>query len=59
MTLTPAMKLPRTAPTGRVRLWFWNLAGAQSLLVPRDQAPIERQRLLAEGAVVYHTELCV
>jgi hypothetical protein len=51
------MKLSRSCPPGWVRLWFWNLAGAQSTTVPLSRATEERYRLIAEGAVVYHTEV--
>lgn len=51
------MKLPRAYPSGWVRILFWNLAGAQTSLVPASRAVEERQRLLAEGAVVYHSEV--
>jgi hypothetical protein len=50
------VKLPRTNPTGWVRLWFWNLAGAQSLMIPADRAVEQRQQLIAGGAVVWHSE---
>lgn len=39
------------------RLWFWNNAGSQTLLCPVREAPEIRQRLLAEGGVVWHTEV--
>jgi hypothetical protein len=39
------------------RLWFWNNAGAQTLLCPVHEANAIRQRLIAEGAVVWHTEV--
>lgn len=51
------MKLPRSFPPGWVRLWFWNLAGAQSVAVPADRAVPTRQQLIAEGAVVWHSEV--
>ena len=39
------------------RLWFWNSAGAQSLLCPVHEANTIRRRLISEGAVVWHTEV--
>ena len=39
------------------RLWFWNSAGAQTLLCPVHEANAMRQRLISEGAVVWHTEV--
>ena len=47
-------KLPEHAYT---RIWFWNHAGAQTLLCPAHEAQDIRQRLIAEGAVVWHTEV--
>ena len=46
--------LPEHAYT---RIWFWNLAGAQTLLCPAHEAADIRQRLLSEGAIVWHTEV--
>lgn len=51
------MKLPRTAPTGWVRLWFWTRSAHSTAVVPRDRATIERALLVAGGAVVYHSEV--
>lgn len=39
------------------RLWFWNSAGAQTLLCPVHEAADIKRRLIAEGAVVWHTEV--
>lgn len=39
------------------RLWFWNSAGAQTLLCHVHEANAMRQRLISEGAVVWHTEV--
>jgi hypothetical protein len=39
------------------RLWFWNNAGAQTLLCPVREAADIKRRLIAEGAVVWHTEV--
>jgi hypothetical protein len=47
-------KLPEHAYT---RIWFWNHAGAQTLLCPVHETQDIRQRLIAEGAVVWHTEV--
>lgn len=47
-------KLPEHAYT---RLWFWNSAGAQTLLCPVQEAPDIKRRLIAEGAIVWHTEV--
>lgn len=47
-------KLPEHAYT---RLWFWNNAGAQTLLCPVHEAPDIKRRLIAEGAIVWHTEV--
>lgn len=47
-------KLPEHAYT---RIWFWNNAGAQTLLCPIHEANDIRQRLIGEGAVVWHTEV--
>lgn len=52
--LTPPRPDPRKA---QVRIWFWNNAGAQTLLCPTHEAADIRQRLLAEGAIVWHTEV--
>jgi hypothetical protein len=41
----------------QARIWFWNKAGAQSLLCPAREAQDIKQRLLAESAVVWHTEI--
>ena len=51
------MKLTRSAPPGHVRLWYWNSAGASSILIPRDRAAAERQRLISWGFTVWHTEV--
>lgn len=47
-------KLPEHAYT---RIWFWNKAGAQTLLCPVREAPAIRERLVAEDAIVWHTEV--
>jgi hypothetical protein len=47
-------KLPEHAYT---RLWFWNNAGAQTLLCPVHEAAEIKERLLSSGAVVWHTEV--
>ena len=47
-------KLPEHAYT---RIWFWNNAGAQTLLCPVHESNDIRQRLIGEGAVVWHTEV--
>ena len=39
------------------RLWYWNPAGAQTLLCPVHEANAIRLRLISEGAVVWHTEV--
>ena len=51
-----SMKLPRAIPTGWVKIWFYNLAGAQSTIVPTERATEMRRYLLAGGAIVWHTE---
>ena len=43
---------------GHVRLWYWNSAGAYSVLVPRDRVAQERRNLISWGYTVWHTEVC-
>lgn len=53
--MTPRRQLiPETAS---VRIWFWNSAGAQTFVCSARDAAEHRKRLLAEGAVVWHTEV--
>lgn len=40
-----------------VRIWFFNNAGAQTLDCPAHEANEIRRRLIAEGAVVYHSQV--
>jgi hypothetical protein len=49
-------KLPEHAYT---RIWFWNRAGAQSLLCPVHEAQDIKNRLIAQDCVVWHTEVMV
>lgn len=49
------MKPISLPPSTQVRIWFWNSAGAQTLLCPIHEAPQIKDRLIAEGAVVWHT----
>ena len=51
----PTLKRPHATNTPRVRLWFWNPAGAQSLTCPAQEAKLLKERLIAEGAVVWQT----
>ena len=51
------MKPARTPEHAWTRIWFWNHAGAQTLDCPTREAQDIRRRLLAEGAVVYHSEV--
>lgn len=51
------VKPPQLSPIARIRLWFWNPAGAQSFICPVTEAKAHRERLIAEGAVVWHTEI--
>ncbi len=51
------MKPARPPEHAYTRIWFWNLAGAQTLLCPVHEAADIRQRLLSEGAIVWHTEV--
>ena len=53
-TEVKSAKLPEHAYT---RIWFWNNAGAQTLLCPVHEANDIRRRLIGEGAVVWHTEV--
>lgn len=45
-----------TAPT-QTRLWYWNQAGAHSILCSPEDVAATRRRLLADGAVVWSTEV--
>ena len=47
-------KLP---PHAYTRIWFWNRAGAQTLLCPVHEAQDIKNRLIAEDAIVWHTEV--
>lgn len=47
-------RLPEHAYT---RIWFWNNAGAQTLLCPVHEAAEIKERLMSAGAVVWHTEV--
>jgi hypothetical protein len=51
------VKPPKPPEHAFTRLWFWNQAGAQTLLCPVHEATDIKQRLIAEGAVVWHTEV--
>lgn len=53
-----AAPIADTTMKQRIRLHFWNSGGAQSVVIPINQ---ERQRcreLIAEGAVMLHSECC-
>ena len=51
------MKPARLPEHAYTRIWFWNLAGAQTLLCPVHEAADIKRRLIAEGSVVWHTEV--
>lgn len=51
------VKPARLPPHAQIRIWFWNSAGAQTFLCPVHEARGHYQRLTAEGAVVWHTEV--
>jgi len=51
------MKPAPTPEHAFTRIWFWNNAGAQTLLCPVHEAHEIKQRLISEGAVVWHTEV--
>ena len=51
------VKPARPPEHAHTRIWFWNNAGAQTLLCPAHEAADIRQRLLSEGAIVWHTEV--
>ena len=51
------MKPPHPPADSRVRIWFWNKAGAQHLICPLAEVNDIRKRLLSQGSVVYHTEV--
>lgn len=41
----------------QTRLWYWNQAGAHSLLCSPEDVEATRRRLISEGAVVWATEV--
>lgn len=51
------VKPPQLSPLSRIRIWYWNQAGANSFICSVEEAKAHRERLIAEGAVVWHTEL--
>ena len=51
------VKPPHLHPFSRIRIWYWNQAGANSFICPVAEAKAHRERLIAEGAVVWHTEI--
>ncbi len=59
MSLTPqkAVKPPQLPASTFLRLWYWNKAGANSFICTVAEAKAHRERLIAEGAVVWHTEI--
>lgn len=55
--LATYVKPPHPPEHAQTRIWYWNQAGAQTMLCPVHEAPAIRERLIAEGAVVWHTEV--
>ena len=54
----PALVKPVRPPEHAfTRIWFWNHGGAQTLLCPVHEASEIKRRLIAEGAVVWFTEV--
>lgn len=51
------VKPPKLPPHAQVRIWFWNRAGAFSFVCPAHEARHHQRRLIAEGAVVWHTDV--
>lgn len=51
------MKPARLPHHAQTRIWFWNSAGAQTLVCPHHEAAEITRRLITEGAVVWHTEV--
>lgn len=51
------MKPIKLSPLSRIRIWYWNQAGADSFICSVTEAKAHRERLIAEGAVVWHTEI--
>lgn len=51
------MKIPVLPNNALIRIWYWNKAGAYSFICPVAEAKAHRERLIAEGAVVWHTEI--
>lgn len=53
----PEVKPPKLPPHAQVRIWFWNNAGAFSFVCPAREARHQQRRLIAEGAVVWHSDV--
>jgi hypothetical protein len=51
------VKPPRLPDNTLIRLWYWNKAGADSFVCTVAEAKAHRERLLAESAIVWHTEI--
>lgn len=51
------VKPPKPPEHATVRISFWNNAGAQSLVCPHHEAAEITRRLIASGAVVWHSEV--
>jgi hypothetical protein len=49
--------LPDPLDHAQVRIWFWNAAGSQHLYCPLREANHIRRCLIAEGAIVWHSEI--
>jgi len=50
------VKLPHIPAHARVRIWFWNNAGAQTHICRAIDASATRRALISMGATVFHTE---
>lgn len=51
------VKPPKSPEHAYVRLCFWNSAGAQTLVCPLREASHIRRHLIAQGSVVWHSEV--
>lgn len=53
----PPVTPPLPPADTHARIWFWNQAGAQTFICPARDAQEHMRRLIAEGAVVWRTEV--
>lgn len=51
------VKPARLPPHAQTRIWYWNQAGAHTLVCSAHEARQVTKRLISENCVVWHTEV--